>query len=120
MILSQSLLFCSSPARPAHTKCAIIDFFCCREIQCKAGKLLQKLEKSGQLDPKLKQCISNASSLDELESLAAPFKSASKQSLAAKAKSFQGHPTSIFKKVHKKGRAAADTNTYIFFLMLQA
>ena len=119
MILSQSLLFCSSPARPAHTKCAIIDFFCCREIQCKAGKLLQKLEKSGQLDPKLKQCISNASSLDELESLAAPFKSASKQSLAAKAKSFQGHPTSIFKKSKKKGHAA-DTNTYISFLMLQA
>ena len=83
----------------------LLIFFCCREIQCKAGKLLQKLEKSGQLDPKLKQCISNASSLDELESLAAPFKSASKQSLAAKAKSFQGQPTSIFNKKSTKKAA---------------
>ena len=48
------------------------------------------MEKSGQLDSKLKQCISKVSSLDELESLSAPFKSTSKQSLVAKAKIFKG------------------------------
>ena len=57
----------------------------------KASKLIGKLEKSGQLNPHLRQSIALASTLEDVETLAAPFKASSTtQSLANKAKSIPG------------------------------
>ena len=57
----------------------------------KASKLIGKLEKSGQLNPHLRQSIALASTLEDVETLAAPFKALSTtQSLANKAKSIPG------------------------------
>lgn len=57
----------------------------------KASKLIVKLEKSGQLNPHLRQSIALASTLEDVETLAAPFKASSTtQSLANKAKSIPG------------------------------
>ena len=57
----------------------------------KASKLIVKLEKSGQLNPHLRQSIALASTLEDVETLAAPFKALSTtQSLANKAKSIPG------------------------------
>ena len=57
----------------------------------KASKLILKLEKSGQLNPHLRQSIALASTLEDVETLAAPFKASSTtQSLANKAKSIPG------------------------------
>ena len=62
-----------------------------REVDVKASKLIVKLEKCGQLNPHLRQSIEMASTLEDVETLAAPFKASSTtQSLANKAKSIPG------------------------------
>ena len=62
-----------------------------KEVESKALKLIGKLEKSGQLNPHLRQSIKMASTLEDVETLAAPFKSSSTtQSLANKAKNIPG------------------------------
>ena len=46
-----------------------------REVETKAKKLLEKTEKSGQLSQEVRKCIQSASTLDDIETLAAqvPF-----------------------------------------------
>ena len=59
-----------------------------REVETKAQKLIGKLQKSGQLNPNLKECIELAETLEDVETLAAPFKASSTtQTLANKARS---------------------------------
>ena len=59
-----------------------------REVDSKAQKLIGKLQKSGQLNPNLKECIELAETLEDVETLAAPFKASSTtQTLANKARS---------------------------------
>lgn len=48
--------------------------------------MLDKIKKSGQLSPELQRCIKLAQTLEEIESLSAPFKSSAKQTLANKAR----------------------------------
>ena len=53
----------------------------------KAKKLLVKAEKSGQLSSEVKRCIEAATSLEDIETLAAQFKtSGGQQTLANKAR----------------------------------
>lgn len=62
-----------------------------REVELKGQKLISKLEKSGQLNPNLKECIELSQTLEDVETLAAPFKASSTtQTLANKAKSIPG------------------------------
>ena len=46
-----------------------------REVETKVKKLLEKTEKSGQLSQEVRKCIQSASTLDDIETLAAqvPF-----------------------------------------------
>ena len=57
-----------------------------REVDTKVKKLLEKTEKSGQLSPEVRKCIQSASTLDDIETLAAQFKTSSQQSLASRAR----------------------------------
>ena len=56
----------------------ILSYFCLaifREVETKVKKLLEKTEKSGQLSQEVRKCIQSASTLDDIETLAAqvPF-----------------------------------------------
>lgn len=51
----------------------------------KGFKLLETAKKQGKLSDQLRSNISRATTMDEIESLAIPFKAGSKKSLAAKA-----------------------------------
>ena len=57
-----------------------------REVETKAKKLLEKTEKSGQLSQEIRKCIQSATTLDDIETLAAQFKTSSQQSLASRAR----------------------------------
>jgi len=57
-----------------------------KEVETKAKKLLEKTEKSGQLSQEVRKCIQSATTLDDIETLAAQFKTSSAQSLATRAR----------------------------------
>ena len=67
-------------------KFTFLYYFLFREVETKAKKLLEKTEKSGQLSAEVKKCIQSASTLDDIETLAAQFKTSSQQSLATRAR----------------------------------
>ena len=48
--------------------------------------MLEKTEKSGQLSQEVRKCIQSATTLDDIETLAAQFKTSSQQSLASRAR----------------------------------
>ena len=48
--------------------------------------MLEKTEKSGQLSQEIRKCIQSATTLDDIETLAAQFKTSSQQSLATRAR----------------------------------
>jgi|AJXC01.1.fsa_nt_gi Tex-like protein N-terminal domain. len=57
-----------------------------REVKEKAKKLIEKVRKLERTSDRLENAIQSANSLDEIEVLATPFKSSSKQTLANKAR----------------------------------